>query len=269
MLPQNQALARYCKCRLISANEFKDSMNQFMECSYCYESLNNNCVLYDCECLTTICETCALTHLSKQPKTYMQGAGCLCKEYTAVEGVDTVAAQEFELIQSSFTFFKVKNSENRKLLLKVREALKAFNTAFGMEHGFGKFPIAEQEVFAIPEETLTLARMEYFRQSLFQTENYNVNTNHTIIKKKIKELNYNQHLLPLGPLVHIKYRKNMFLHKAIERINNNENNKLLQTNQLQANQLQQRVAQFNNQSTSLTNSLTGARHSASTTQVIT
>ena len=59
------------------------------------------------------------------------------------------------------------DNENRKWLLKVREAMKAF---YGMEHGFGKFLIVKQEVFAIPEETLTLARMEFLRQSLFQTE---------------------------------------------------------------------------------------------------
>lgn len=179
------------------------------QCIVCFEALSNASVLFECNCLVSLCQVCAFETIASQQDTYHNGIKCpICKEISrTLVNADDVSKAEDILIQDSFKYFKCeKNDVNahsdvfalyEKLCEKVQEYLKIIPGARKIE----KYE-ALYSILMIKCLKLETSRLELFRQEL-------VTPNGQILK--IAYASY----LPLGPLRHLQICRNVFLEYAL------------------------------------------------------
>lgn len=165
-------------------------------CVVCYSSIVlGTSVLFHCECVIALCQTCALQQICSQRYTYLRGLVCPCCRVPSfnIIGVDQCQIAERRLISSATKHFSKTRVRGEH---SVRHVLKcAILAGHGATITVDDLLEKEEDGLGAKYETamirLELARIEQRR------------------------LDKTTGPLPLGPLEYIKITRNMYLEHAI------------------------------------------------------
>jgi hypothetical protein len=154
-------------------------------------------VLLHCECVIAICQSCALAQITAQHYTYLRGLSCPSCRFVSdnIHGIEKCQIEERKLIQSAAKFFfRNKKSEPSEKQLLKRAIQMGYQSSITLDE-----LDSEKVNLGVPMETsmirLELARLE---------------------SRRLTTLNPNSGNGELGPLIHLRITRNIYLEAAIE-----------------------------------------------------
>jgi hypothetical protein len=165
-------------------------------CVVCYSNITlGTSVLFHCECVIALCQSCAFQQICSQRYTYLRGLLCPCCRVPSfnIIGVDQCQLAERRLITSAAKYFSKKRARGEH---SVRHVLKcAILAGHGATITVDDLMENEEDGLGAKHETATM-RLE-------------------LARIEQRRLDKTTGPLPLGPLEYIKITRNMYLEHAI------------------------------------------------------
>jgi len=209
----------------IARNHCNDLPNT---CLVCDDDILRNSVLFHCECVVAMCNTCACNQIAAQVTTYSKGLICpICRQYSDnIKGVEACQMEENTLILSATNFYNIRVSRHDDGIIKTLEAFFRDNL-----HG----TISRRDLKELsPGSSTPMLRLEVARLEQQRLDNLIIN-------------DIESDELPLGPMKHLNILRNYILEKAIEsqfRRTNTEETKLSTDNFSENDQLTSNIFKF-------------------------
>lgn len=175
-------------------------------CLVCDSPILKNSVLFHCECVVAMCQSCALYQIAAQPQTYHNGLVCpYCRlPSDNIKGIADCQAEEDRLIENAIRRYKIRTSRNDDGIKKAITCAIESGLHFGSmtQKEIDNFDVSlPNGVYALK---LELARLEYCKEKF--GDNIRSITN-----------------FPLGPLEVLSITRNIILERGIS-IQCNKNN---------------------------------------------
>jgi hypothetical protein len=170
-------------------------------CLVCDTAIYRNSVLFHCECLVVYCQSCATLQVAAQRDTYTRGLQCpYCRQPSDnIRSIAICKSVESGLIERAFQHYKIRTSRNDDGVCK---ALYQFmNDDYRGTISPEEVHQADNRSEISPALRLELARLECLRESEGSQpplRGHQANT------------------LPLGPLKHLTFTRNIVLEHALE-----------------------------------------------------